>query len=115
MIAGVTAPEYLRGAINLPPDKSISQRAAIFALLHEGVSVIENYSLAQDPQSTLQCVRQLGAGIEIDGATLRIQGRGRHGLLKPEQDLDCGNSGTAMRLLAGLLSGAGVSAKLVGD
>lgn len=115
MIAGVTAPEHLRGEIDLPPDKSISQRAAIFALLHEGISVIENYSSAQDPQSTLQCVRQLGAEIEINGSTLRIQGKGRHRLLKPELDLDCGNSGTAMRLLAGLLTGAGISAKLVGD
>lgn len=105
----------LKGQISLPSDKSISQRAAIFSLLHEGVSEVRNYSGAADPQSTLSCVQQLGAEVSIEGDRLVINGKGRDGIKVPEQDLDCGNSGTAMRLLSGVLAGAGISAKLVGD
>lgn len=105
----------LHGELTLPPDKSISQRAAIFSLLHEGLSVVENYSPAQDPQSTLSCVQQLGAEVKEEEGRLLIQGVGRTGLKEPENDLDCGNSGTAMRLLSGVLAGSGVSAKLIGD
>ena len=63
MIKKVAPASSLQGSITPPPDKSISQRAAIFALLHDGVSIIKNYSPAQDPQSTLACVEQLGADV----------------------------------------------------
>ncbi|MEX0845783.1 MAG: 3-phosphoshikimate 1-carboxyvinyltransferase, partial [Balneolaceae bacterium] len=115
MIKYVSPANSLRGEIILPPDKSISQRAAIFSLLHEGISEIGNYSPAQDPQSTLSCVKQLGANVSEEHGKLVIEGRGRSGLQVPEKDLDCGNSGTAMRLLSGVLAGAGISAKLIGD
>ncbi len=115
MTKTVTPGSSLKGSIQPPPDKSISQRAAIFALLHEGESVIRNYSPAEDPQSTLTCVQQLGVKVRYDGDTLSIDGVGRDGLQEPEEDLDCGNSGTAMRLLSGVLTGSGVSAKLIGD
>lgn len=105
----------LKGELTLPPDKSISQRAAIFSLLHDGVSEVKNYSQAQDPQSTLSCVQQLGAEVQDENGTLIIKGTGRKGIKTPANDLDCGNSGTAMRLLSGTLVGAGISAKLVGD
>lgn len=115
MIKTVTPASSLKGTIQPPSDKSISQRAAIFALLHEKESVIRNYSLAEDPQSTLTCIQQLGARVCKEGDTLIINGVGRDGLQEPAEDLDCGNSGTAMRLLTGVLTGSGVSAKLIGD
>lgn len=115
MIKKITPVSSLKGELTLPPDKSISQRAAIFSLLHEGVSEVKNYSRARDPQSTLSCVQQLGAEVKEEEGTLYIKGTGRSGIKTPDKDLDCGNSGTAMRLLSGVLVGAGISAKLVGD
>lgn len=115
MIKKISPSLSLKGTLSLPPDKSISQRAAIFSLLHEGVSEVGNYSPAQDPQSTLSCVQQLGAEVQKSAGKLIIKGTGRKGIKAPVNDLDCGNSGTAMRLLSGVLVGAGVSSKLVGD
>lgn len=106
---------HIRGSVQPPPDKSISQRSVLFAALHKGTSIIHNFSQAADPQSTLQCIRQLGVRIEQDGERLQVEGVGRDGLKKPETDVDCGNSGTAMRLLTGLIGGAGIHARLVGD
>ncbi len=106
----------LRGEVALPPDKSIAHRTALLAALAEGASRIENYSPAADPQSTLACLRQLGVRIEAeeDGA-LRIDGRGLRGLKAPDGPLDCGNSGTTMRLLAGVLAGQPFESVLTGD
>ncbi|MDR9419505.1 3-phosphoshikimate 1-carboxyvinyltransferase [Gracilimonas sp.] len=115
MIKSVKPVSSLKGELTLPPDKSISQRSAIFSLLHEGVSEVQNYSPAQDPQSTLRCVQQLGATVSKEDDRLIIKGLGRKNIKKPESDLDCENSGTAMRLLSGVVAGAGISAKLVGD
>jgi 3-phosphoshikimate 1-carboxyvinyltransferase len=105
----------LNGSIEPPADKSISQRAAIFSLLHDGVSEVKNYSSAEDPQSTLRCIQDLGAKVTEDGGVLFIEGTGRNGIQAPDDDLDCGNSGTAMRLLSGVITGAGVTARLCGD
>ncbi len=115
MIKKINPAVSLKGELTLPPDKSISQRAAIFSLLHKGISEVKNYSQAQDPQSTLSCVQQLGAKVREEKGTFVITGTGRSGIKTPDKDLDCGNSGTAMRLLSGVLVGAGISAKLVGD
>ncbi len=115
MIKSVTPANSLRGTITPPPDKSISQRAAIFSLLHDGVSVIRNYSPAQDPQSALACVEQLGADVTQLDDVVSIEGPGRYGIRPLSDELDCGNSGTAMRLLAGVLVGAGTGVKLIGD
>lgn len=115
MIKKIQPSLELKGVLKLPSDKSISQRAAIFSLLHEGESVVGNFSAAQDPQSTLSCVQQLGAKVREEDDKLLIKGVGREGLVEPKEDLDCGNSGTAMRLLSGVLAGAGISAKLTGD
>ncbi len=115
MIKEVPSASALTGEIKLPPDKSISQRAAIFSLLHDGTSQIKNYSQAEDPLTTLGIVQQLGAKVSNESGTLIIEGTGRKGIKTPSGDLDCGNSGTAMRLLAGMLAGAGISVKLVGD
>lgn len=115
MIKTIQPTAALNGSLLLPPDKSISQRAAIFSLLYDGESVVENYSPAQDPGSTLKCVQQLGAEVRGDKGRLIIKGTGRQGIMKPEKDLDCGNSGTAMRLLSGVLTGACIPARLTGD
>lgn len=110
------APAFsLNGTITPPPDKSISQRAAIFALLHDGKSVIKNYSPAEDPQSTLNCVELLGAEVTQLDDVVVVEGRGRYGIQPLSDELDCGNSGTAMRLLSGVLVGSGSSVYLIGD
>ncbi|SHF59032.1 3-phosphoshikimate 1-carboxyvinyltransferase [Fodinibius roseus] len=106
----------LHGILQLPADKSISHRAAMFAALHQGRSTITNFSEAADPHSTLDCMRELGVEIEEPGNhTLIVHGVGRDGLQTPSGDLDCGNSGTTMRLLSGIIAGSGVSARLTGD
>lgn len=115
MIKTVSPATSLQGTITPPPDKSISQRAAIFGLLHDGKSIIKNYSPAQDPQSALLCVEQLGADVTQIGDVVSIEGRGRYGIQPMSDELDCGNSGTAMRLLAGVLVGAGKGVMLIGD
>lgn len=115
MIKTVAPATSLQGTITPPPDKSISQRAAIFSLLHEGVSVVRNYSPAKDPQSALACVEMLGAEVTQLDDVVSIKGVGRNGVHPMTDELDCGNSGTAMRLLAGVLVGAGTPVKLLGD
>ncbi len=115
MIKKVAPAFSLKGTITPPPDKSISQRAAIFALLHDGKSVIRNYSPAEDPQSTLNCVEMLGAEVNQIDQVVTINGTGRYGVRALSNELDCGNSGTAMRLLSGVLVGAGAAVYLIGD
>jgi len=106
----------LKGNIELPADKSISHRSVMFASLHEGYSRISNFSTAADPYSTIGCMRGLGVDIrEVGDNVLEINGVGRDGLQKPQNDLDCGNSGTTMRLLSGIIAGSGVTARLIGD
>lgn len=94
----------LRGSIQMPPDKSIAHRSAMFASIADGVSVIHNYSRAADPQTTLACFRALGVTIEQEGDTVTVHGVGRDGLRNPVGDLDCGNSGTTVRLMMGILA-----------
>ena len=99
----------------MPGDKSISHRAALFNALGEGEARITNFSPGADCESTLGCLRQLGVEIERDADRVRVQGVGLGGLREPADVLDCGNSGTSMRLLSGVLAGAGVFAVLSGD
>ena len=105
----------IHGTVKLPPDKSISHRSVMFASLHKGRSAIHNFSSAADPHSTIACMRGLGVTIHEDENTVEVEGVGREGLKAPEGELDCGNSGTTMRLLSGIIAGAGISARLVGD
>ena len=113
----------LAGSPKLPADKSVSHRAALFAALADGESEIVGFSDAADPHSTLACLRGLGVAIEErpdvlgpDGTpSLFVTGRGLEGLAAPAAALDCGNSGTTMRLLAGLLAGRPFESTLVGD
>ena len=105
----------LAGRVRLPADKSIAHRAAIFAAIADGASEIVGFSDAADPQTTLACLRQLGVEMETRDDALVVYGRGLDGLRAPDGPLDCGNSGTTMRLLAGLLAGRPFATLLVGD
>lgn len=96
----------------IAPDKSISHRCAMFALLAEGESQIENFLRAEDTLNTLEIVRALGADIRDDGVIITIKS---NGIQEPVEILDCGNSGTGMRLFCGLLSSAEGHFVLTGD
>ncbi len=105
----------ISGALSVPGDKSISHRYAILAALAEGRSDIHNYSPAADCHSTLECLRRLGITVEIQNDRVAIYGKGLRGLQAPKKKLDAENSGTTMRLLAGVLAGQTFSATLTGD
>ena len=105
----------LKGEISLPGDKSISHRAAIISAMAEGSCRIENFATSADCASTIECLRRLGVEIEQSGTTVTVLGRGKRGLRKPSHVLDCGNSGTTMRLLTGILSGQEFESVLTGD
>lgn len=105
----------IRGQVSVPGDKSISHRAAIIAALAEGSSLLANYSTSQDCASTLSCLRSLGVGIQQWESEVRIHGRGARGLAPSPVPLDCGNSGSTMRMLAGVLAGQAFDSNLTGD
>ncbi|MFO8232637.1 MAG: 3-phosphoshikimate 1-carboxyvinyltransferase, partial [Longimonas sp.] len=105
----------LHGSASVPADKSVSHRAAMLAALADGRSTLHGFPQAADPQSTLSCLRQLGVSIETEGDTVHIEGVGLHGLQAPAAPIDCGNSGTTMRLLAGILAGQPFESTLTGD
>lgn len=103
------------GSISTPGDKSISHRAAFVAAMAEGESFIENFSAGEDCASTLRCLRQLGVEIERNGTSVRVRGVGKTGFRSSSEPLDCGNSGTTMRLLAGVLAGQSFESVMTGD
>lgn len=107
--------DRLTGTVDLPPDKSIAHRAAMFSAIAEGTSRIVNFPEAEDPQSTLACLRALGVRIGDEDGNLVVHGGGLHGFTQPDAPLDCGNSGTTMRLLSGLLAGQRFDTTLTGD
>jgi len=118
MFQSIQPVENLTGTITVPPDKSIAHRSAMFAsLCNKGTkSEIHNFSEAADPQSTLSCLRQLGVQIDEHGNNrITVHGIGRNGFKNPDEDMNCGNSGTTMRLLSGILAGAGIRCRLTGD
>ena len=105
----------LHGASAVPGDKSISHRALIFGAIANGVTRVEGFLDAEDTLATLEAMRALGVRVQRSGTSLRIHGVGRGGLRRPDSPLDFGNSGTGMRLAAGLLAGQDFSCRLVGD
>ena len=105
----------LAGVIHLPGDKSVSHRAAMLAAIAEGTSRISNFAESEDCTSTLACMARLGVEIEREGSSVKVAGRGKHGLNAPHAPLDCGNSGTTMRLLSGILAGQPFQTTLIGD
>src|SRR5579871_926044 len=105
----------ITGAIQLPGDKSISHRYAMLAAIAEGTSKLENYSTGADCQSTLACVRALGAIIDRRDGVISIQGCGLDGLREPADMLDAGNSGSTIRMLSGILAAQSFSSRIGGD
>ncbi|MCM1010160.1 MAG: 3-phosphoshikimate 1-carboxyvinyltransferase [Fusobacterium sp.] len=104
----------LRGSVEIPADKSISHRAVMFSSLAKGKSLIRNFSSGADPHSTLEVFSRLGIRHEfIDEKTLAIFSDGN--LQAPQKELDCGNSGTTMRLMSGILAGQNFDSKMIGD
>jgi 3-phosphoshikimate 1-carboxyvinyltransferase len=106
---------HLAGGVQPPGDKSISHRYAMLAGLAEGTSALRNFSAAADCHSTLACMSALGAEVKVEKEFVRVTGRGPRGLKSSWRALDAGNSGTTMRLLAGILAGQEFSTKLTGD
>ena len=104
---------FLEGSLRLPGDKSISHRAALIAALADGRSEISNFSTAADCASTLSCLRDLGVSIERKDNTVVFAGSQK--LVAPQRPLDCGNSGSTLRILAGVLAGHDFTAELIGD
>lgn len=104
-----------RGEFSPTPDKSISHRAVIFSSLSKGKSVIKNFLRAEDPISTINAFRALGVDIDDIGDDIIIKGNGTFGLKEPFNIIDCGNSGTTIRLLSGVLSGNPFFSVLTGD
>src|SRR5258705_13944448 len=104
MPAGTIAPARRgEGRLRVPGDKSISHRYALLAALAEGPSRLTGYAPGADCHSTLSCLKALGIGISIESdGTLILLGRGPDGFRSPAQPLDAGNSGTTIRMLAGL-------------
>ena len=105
----------LRGATEIPGDKSISHRSLMFGALAEGETLITNLAPGKDVQSTRHCLEQLGVRIVTDGKEVRVHGVGLNGFRKPEQMLDAGNSGTTMRLLSGILAAQPFCTTITGD
>lgn len=105
----------LNGELRVPGDKSISHRAAMFASLAEGRSHVSGFLDGADCLATLNAFESMGIAAKRDGQDLIVEGRGLHGLSAPQGPLDLGNSGTSMRLMAGLMVGQPFATTLTGD
>jgi len=115
---GTQPARSLQGVVQVPGDKSISHRALLFGAIAEGTTRITGLLPAEDPLSTAACLRAMGVTISAieAGQPVSVEGVGLDGLREPEDVLDCGNSGTTMRLMLGLLAGrAGRHFVLTGD
>ena len=105
----------LKGTLPVPGDKSISHRAIMFGSLSEGTTTIHGFLKGADCLSTIDCFRKMGISIEEKDETIYVHGKGLHGLSKPEETLDVGNSGTTTRLISGILAGQDFDTVLSGD
>jgi 3-phosphoshikimate 1-carboxyvinyltransferase len=105
----------LLGSVRMPGDKSISHRYALLAAIAEGPSEIHGFASSADCQSTLDCLKRLGVKIDRQGDVVSIQGAGLAGLKPSQEALDAGNSGSTMRMLAGILAGQPFRSVLTGD
>lgn len=105
----------LRGEVRVPPDKSISHRAAILGAMARGRTVARPFLRAGDCLSTLNCLGKLGVELRLEGDLLIVEGKGPQGWREPPETLDAGNSATTMRLLAGALAGRPFRCEITGD
>ncbi|MEQ2129474.1 3-phosphoshikimate 1-carboxyvinyltransferase [Caldanaerobacter subterraneus KAk] len=104
----------LKGVISVPGDKSISHRAVMIGSIAEGLTEVENFLVAKDTLSTVECMRKLGVDIKLEGNRVKVYGKGLY-LSKSSEVLDVGNSGTTIRLLMGILAGQEFETILTGD
>lgn len=113
----VNAPARIRARIEVPPDKSVSHRALIFNAIATGDATVERILESEDVRSTARCLAALGVEVDWpDGSFIaKVRGAGLHSLFEADDVLDCGNSGTSMRLLLGLLAGHPILSVLTGD
>ncbi len=105
----------LRGTIHVPGDKSITHRALILSALAEGSSTLRGYCRGEDCLNTLSSLQQLGVPIKVEPDKVYVSGKGLWGLNESAEPLDCGNSGTGLRLLTGVLAGQQFFSVLTGD
>jgi 3-phosphoshikimate 1-carboxyvinyltransferase len=105
----------IEGTVRVPGDKSISHRAVMFGALAEGTTTIEGFLPGADCLSTIDCFRRMGVKIEQAGDRVTVYGKGWYGLEEPSQHLDVGNSGTTIRLMAGILATQPFHAVMEGD
>lgn len=105
----------IEGTVRVPGDKSISHRAVMFGALAEGTTTIEGFLPGADCLSTIDCFRRMGVDIEQEGDRVTVHGKGWYGLQEPSQHLDVGNSGTTIRLMAGILATQPFHAVMEGD
>jgi len=116
MLTTAAAKQGLSGSIRVPGDKSMSHRAVMFSSLANGISNITGLLEGEDVLATLAAFRAMGVNADgPDNGKLTVEGVGMRGLTAPEGDLDMGNSGTAMRLMCGILAAQNFASKLVGD
>ena len=111
----ITPKKNIYATITVPGDKSISHRSIMFGALAKGVTEIEGFLMGQDCLSTISCFQKLGITIEQNESKIFVHGKGLHGLTKPVETLDVGNSGTTLRLISGILSAQPFSSHLTGD
>lgn len=107
--------QSLQGEIAVPGDKSISHRAIMFGSLAKGMTEIYNFLQGADCLSTISCFEKMGIVVENTGDVVKVHGKGLHGLSKPSDILDVGNSGTTARLMSGILSAQNFSSIMTGD
>lgn len=115
MQKSISPAKALQGAIVLPGDKSISHRYAMISAIADGPTRIKRFPAGGDNQSTLRCMEQLGIQVERLPEEVVIHGKGLDGLSAPSSDLDCGNSGSTMRMLSGILAAQPFTSTLFGD
>src|SRR5215467_13963906 len=105
----------VRGVVHIPGDKSVSHRYAMLSAIAEGTSRFQNFSAARDCESTLDCVAAMGAmWHRSEDGSIEVRGTGRQ-LQAPRHSLDCGNSGSTIRMLSGILAGQPFTTDLFGD
>ena len=105
----------IKGRLRVPGDKSISHRAVMFGSISKGITRITGFLNGADCISTVSIFRKMGIYIEMNGTSVIVKGNGLHGLKRPDDILDCGNSGTTTRLVSGILSAQNFTSVLTGD
>jgi 3-phosphoshikimate 1-carboxyvinyltransferase len=105
----------LNGTVQVPGDKSISHRAIMLGSLADGITRVKGFLMGDDCLSTVKCFREMGVTVEVNQDVVVVHGKGLHGLNEPEDVLDVGNSGTTIRLMAGILAGQNFTSVVTGD